>query len=61
MDDITVGMIMGGFSAVIVSTIALFVNPATFDATVVSACEKQGYWQTGQKRVICAVEAPKSK
>lgn len=28
----------------------------TFDHTVVNSCDKNGYWQTGQTRIICAVE-----
>ena len=27
-----------------------------YDQTIVDACEKNGYWQTKQVRVICAVE-----
>lgn len=28
----------------------------SFDHTVVTSCEKNGYWQTGQTRIICTVE-----
>lgn len=34
----------------------VFVGWGSLDITVVQACEKQGYWQTGQTRVICNVE-----
>lgn len=34
----------------------LFLVAGSLDSTVVSNCEKNGYWQTGQTRVICSVE-----
>lgn len=32
----------------------LFVG--SFDSSVVNACKTNGYWQTGQVRIICSVE-----
>ena len=34
----------------------VFVGWGSMDLTVVQACEANGYWQTGQTRVICHVE-----
>jgi hypothetical protein len=37
----------------------VFLSAGTLDSTVVDACKDRGYWQTGQTRVICSVEAAK--
>lgn len=34
---------------------------SSLDSSIVNACKAQGYWQTGQTRVICSVEQPKTK
>ena len=34
----------------------VFLLNGTLDKTVKEACEQNGYWQTGQTRVICSVE-----
>lgn len=37
----------------------LFFVFSTMDGIVTKSCKEQGYWQTGQTRVICSVEEPK--
>ena len=34
----------------------VFLLYGTLDFLVVRQCERYGYWQTGQTRVVCAVE-----
>lgn len=34
----------------------VFVAAGTLDDTVIRHCRDQGYWQTGQTRVICSPE-----
>jgi len=36
-----------------------FLVSGTLDSTVVRACKTNGYWQTGQTRIICTVEERK--
>jgi hypothetical protein len=55
--------IVGSFVIVIACLLAIlgaFSLPlwidGSLDKTIVFACEKQGYWQTGQTRIICSVE-----
>ncbi len=33
-----------------------FVSSGSLDSKIVRICQEQGYWQTGQVRVICSVE-----
>lgn len=55
MDEgVAVVVMFALFAAIILAV--LFVGWGSLDETVVQACEKQGYWQTGQTRVICNVE-----
>jgi hypothetical protein len=37
----------------------MFLVSGSLDSTVVEACKKNGYWQTGQTRIICTVEERK--
>jgi hypothetical protein len=43
--------------AALFGVMSLFVG--SWDSTVVAACKKNGYWQTGQTRIICTVEEKK--
>ena len=55
MDDIlaAITLVMGLFFAGM-GIVATFT--ATPDSTIISSCNKNGYWQTGQTRIICYVE-----
>ena len=37
----------------------VFLFSGSADGSVVHACKTQGYWQTGQTRIICHVEENK--
>lgn len=58
MDDV-----FGGILVALIFIFAMlgigFVAFGSLDATVVRQCEKHGYWQTGQIRVVCSVEGGK--
>lgn len=55
--------VFGGIFAVLILMFAVigvvFVGYGSFDDTIVRQCEKHGYWQTGQIRVVCSVEGGK--
>lgn len=51
LENFVVTVIIG--LAVIGTAFLIF---GSFDHTVVTACEQNGYWQTGQTRIICTVE-----
>lgn len=57
--------IIGTGLFIVVCALALlglaFIPFGTWDMSVVSQCEKYGYWQSGQTRVTCVVERPESK
>jgi len=36
----------------------LAAKPWSWDSAVVEACQKRGYWQTGQTRVNCTIDTP---
>lgn len=58
MDDV-----FGGILVALILIFAclgvMFVAYGSFDATIVRQCEKHGYWQTGQIRLVCSVEGGK--
>jgi hypothetical protein len=57
-DDLAGGVMMA-LIAVLCSLGVLFVFKGTLNSDVVKSCTDRGYWQTGQTRVICSVEAAK--
>ena len=57
-DDLVGGLAMA-LGVVLVGLGIVFIFAGTPDSAVVRACEQRGYWQTGQTRIICSVEAAK--
>jgi hypothetical protein len=56
------------FTALVIVPILVFaviggimVTTGSLDTKVIRACKEQGYWQSGQTRVICSVEVPTKK
>lgn len=58
--DITESIVFG---AIVVLAVlgAAFMAFGSFDFVVVGQCEKYGYWQSGQTRVVCVIERPDTK
>lgn len=56
MDDVfaAIMLVMGLFFFAGMGVVATFT--VTSDSTIISSCNKNGYWQTGQTRIICYVE-----
>lgn len=54
---------IGAVAIVILALLGLAGVPmlvgGSFDSSVVNACKTNGYWQTGQTRIICSVEEKK--
>ena len=55
--DDAIPFVVGFVYSVVISIV--FFAFSVMDITVVHSCKQQGYWQTGQTRVICSVEEPK--
>ena len=56
MDDEVFAFLLALVLACLAATGLVFLLNGTLDKTVKEACEQNGYWQTGQTRVICSVE-----
>lgn len=54
-NDLIAGLVIGILVCLSLVGIGAMMT-ATQDKTIVSSCEKNGYWQTGQTRIICYVE-----
>jgi len=58
MDDV-LGSVLGVLLGAAAILGVIFLISGSLDASVVDACKKNGYWQTGQTRIICTVEERK--
>ena len=58
MDEFIGGLVIATVITLAVAG-AMFLVSGTLNSDVVKACETNGYWQTGQTRVICHVEKSK--
>ncbi len=55
MDEI-LGAILTVWLIVATTLAGMFVFGGTLNSSVIRGCADNGYWQTGQTRIICRVE-----